>query len=250
MENFLTVRQVQDLLKVDRITVYRMLNDGRLKGIKIGQQWRFPQAEMDRFLGSEDTTQVSSSTNASFIDASFPTHCIQTIQNLFAEISGIGAVVVDLHGNNLTTFSRSCKFCTLMMTSPSGRAACQSCWKGAAEKSTTQNQFTCHAGMQFLAAPIHDQGIQIGALITGLFYLRQPDRQVEQTRIQQLAHQHHIDEAQLLAAAEDIQVIPDQMRSQVEQWPQHTVNAMHSILNERSGFLNRLQKIANLTQVY
>ena len=31
MENFLTTKQVQNLFKVDRITVYRMLQDGRLK---------------------------------------------------------------------------------------------------------------------------------------------------------------------------------------------------------------------------
>jgi excisionase family DNA binding protein len=39
---YLTTRQVQNILQVDRITIYRMLQDGRLKGVKIGQQWRFP----------------------------------------------------------------------------------------------------------------------------------------------------------------------------------------------------------------
>ena len=34
MTDLLTTRQVQDILKVDRITIYRMLQDGRLKGVK------------------------------------------------------------------------------------------------------------------------------------------------------------------------------------------------------------------------
>ena len=50
MEDLLTTREVQELLHVDRITVYRMLSDGRLKGVKIGQQWRFPAREVDRLL--------------------------------------------------------------------------------------------------------------------------------------------------------------------------------------------------------
>ncbi len=53
MDDLLTTKQVQDILKVDRITVYRMLNDGRLKGVKIGQQWRFPAREVERLLSGE-----------------------------------------------------------------------------------------------------------------------------------------------------------------------------------------------------
>ena len=41
MDVLLTTREVLDMLKVDRITIYRMLQDGRIKGVKIGQQWRF-----------------------------------------------------------------------------------------------------------------------------------------------------------------------------------------------------------------
>ncbi len=49
MEDLLTTREVQELLKVDRITIYRMLQDGRLHGMKIGQQWRFPK-RVERLL--------------------------------------------------------------------------------------------------------------------------------------------------------------------------------------------------------
>ena len=45
MAELLTTKQLEDLLKIDRITVYRMLNDGRLKCVKIGNQWRFPRNE-------------------------------------------------------------------------------------------------------------------------------------------------------------------------------------------------------------
>src|SRR5947209_1519359 len=50
MSELLTVKEVQELLKVDRITVYRMLKDGRLTGVKIGHQWRFSRQEIDSLL--------------------------------------------------------------------------------------------------------------------------------------------------------------------------------------------------------
>jgi excisionase family DNA binding protein len=250
MTDLYTVRQVQQILKVDRITIYRMLNDGRLKGIKFGQQWRFPHTEIDRLLGVTDLPEETQSDSAiTLADNTFPTHCIQTIQNLFTDISRIGAVVVDMNGRNLTTFSRPCSFCSLMMSSPSGRTACQANWRDAAEKSPEMNHFTCHAGLQYLAAPIYDRGTQIGALITGQVYWQIPDRYEESERVQRLARLHHIDPVQLQNAALEVQVIPLEKQAQVENWPKSTVEAMHSILNERSGFLNRLQQIANLTQL-
>ena len=38
MPNLLTAKEVQELLSVDRTTIYRMLKDGRLKGVKVGNQ--------------------------------------------------------------------------------------------------------------------------------------------------------------------------------------------------------------------
>ena len=50
MEELLTTKQVLDILQVDRTTIYRMLKDGRLSGVKVGQQWRFPRSEVEDLL--------------------------------------------------------------------------------------------------------------------------------------------------------------------------------------------------------
>jgi excisionase family DNA binding protein len=250
MEEFYTVRQVQDILKVDRITIYRMLNDGRLKGIKIGQQWRFPQSEIKRMVsGDLLSAPINTSPTNNLTEAGFPTHCIQTIQNLYSEISRISALVLDMEGNPLTSFSQPCRYCTLLLSSATGREACRVCWKESAELSVRQTHFTCHAGLQYLAVPIYDRGRQIGALLTGQFYWQSPDRYEESERVQKLAATHHIDPDELQSAVLDVQIIPNERHAQVESWPRHAVDAMHSILNERSGFMQRLQQIADLTQV-
>jgi len=53
MNNMLTAKDVQELLQVDRSTVYRMAEDGRLPAVKVGKQWRFPADQLQHSLGSQ-----------------------------------------------------------------------------------------------------------------------------------------------------------------------------------------------------
>jgi excisionase family DNA binding protein len=50
VDDLLTTRRLQELLRVDRITIYRMLNDGRLRGFKVGGQWRFSRRKIEAWL--------------------------------------------------------------------------------------------------------------------------------------------------------------------------------------------------------
>ena len=43
IEALVTVRDAADVLQVSRITVYRMIRDGRLYAFKIGHNWRIPK---------------------------------------------------------------------------------------------------------------------------------------------------------------------------------------------------------------
>ena len=52
MPDLLTTTQVQDLLQVDRTTIYRMVESGRLPAIRVGKQWRFSRPEIERWLGT------------------------------------------------------------------------------------------------------------------------------------------------------------------------------------------------------
>ena len=50
MTDLLTTSQVQDKLRVDRTTIYRMVEDGRLPAIRVGKQWRFQEDAIERWL--------------------------------------------------------------------------------------------------------------------------------------------------------------------------------------------------------
>ena len=53
MQRLLSARQVQDILHIDRSTVYRMAEDGRLPAIRVGKQWRFPAEEIYALVAAQ-----------------------------------------------------------------------------------------------------------------------------------------------------------------------------------------------------
>ncbi len=252
MNDLLTSRQVQEILKVDRITVYRMLNDGRLKGVKIGQQWRFHLSEVERMLGINQPVGDYIPTNS---DTNFPTHCVQTIQDLFAEVSQISAVVIDMQGNPLTQISHPTDFCQILLSSSSGLNACRTSWQSFSRDSAVvdgaagSKYFTCHSGLHYIGAPIMEKDTQIGLFLAGQFYWQPPDPREEAQRIRRLASVHHVPLQDLQDAAKKIPVIEPDQHPRVESWPFTAARAVQSILYERIGFLDRLQQIANLTQL-
>lgn len=46
----LTVREVADTLKVNLMTVYRWIREGRIEQIKIGRSVRIDEKELERFV--------------------------------------------------------------------------------------------------------------------------------------------------------------------------------------------------------
>jgi len=252
MTDLLTSRQVQVILKVDRITIYRMLQDGRLKGIKIGQQWRFQLSEVERMLGI-NLPAVESVPGSS--DPNFPTHCVQTIQDLFAEISQISAVVLDTQGNPLTQISHPTEFCQILLSTPGGANACLTSWQSFARDSAAvkgsmgSKYFTCHSGLHYIGAPIMEKGAQIALFLAGQFYWQPPDPREEAQRIRRLAAAYNVSLQDLQDAAQKIPVIEPDQHPRVESWPFTASLAVQSILHERIGFVERLQQIANLTQM-
>jgi excisionase family DNA binding protein len=252
MNDLLTTRQVQDILKVDRITVYRMLQDGRLKGVKIGQQWRFPQREVERMVGINlPVEEINPAANP---DPTFPAHCVQTIQDLFADVGQISALVVDMQGNPLTEISHPTSFCQLLLSSGSGVNSCRASWQAFARDSVAVNGatggkfFTCQAGLQYIGAPIFDRDVQIGLFLAGQFYWQVPDPREEIERVRRLASNHALPLNELQDAAREIPVIDPSLHSRVEIWPFTAARAVQSILHERLCFIERLHQIANLTQ--
>jgi len=52
---FLTVKEVANILKVGNMTIYRYIKAGKIEAYKVGKDYRIKKAELDKFLVSIKT---------------------------------------------------------------------------------------------------------------------------------------------------------------------------------------------------
>ena len=52
-QKVLTTTEAMEYLRTTRVTVFKMIKDGRLKTNKVGREYRFLKSELDRFLRGE-----------------------------------------------------------------------------------------------------------------------------------------------------------------------------------------------------
>jgi excisionase family DNA binding protein len=247
VNDLLTTKELQKLLKIDRTTVYRMLKDGRLTGIKIGEQWRFAREEINALLNGAPPSGSEQIPPGSLPSVVLPLHCIQHIQNLFAEIAAVGSVTVAASGEPLTEISNSGRFCNLILASQSGRRACIASWTKLADQ---QPRFlACHAGLQYARARIEVNGKLEAMLIAGQFYAAFPSGDEETARIQRLAKQHGLDPEALAAAAREITILDASKQPRIGAWLQSVAVTFEEIGRERADLMGRLQRIAEMSAV-
>jgi len=245
MGDLLTTREVSELLAVDRTTVYRMINDKRLVGIKVGQRWRFPREEVEALLGGKPSPATPDLPREII-----PVAAIQAVQDVCAEMVEVGAVTTDNNGTPLTTLSNSCRFCNMIQSTESGAQACQDSWRNLAEQSDQNPRFvTCHAGLQYARAQIEVQQEPRAMIIAGQFYTIPPDAVRNEETLRELAGRHGLDPEVLLSAAADLPVLDERKRNEISTWLLRVAQTFANLAEDRAKLLNRLQRIAEMSTV-
>jgi excisionase family DNA binding protein len=253
VDDLLTTKQLQRLLQVDRITIYRMLNDGRLRGFKVGGQWRFSRREIEQWLFEQradlDLMEAPLAAGADLMPSlqALPLSCIQTIQAVFAEALDIAAVTTDLDGIPLTDISNSCDFCNLILSTPEGHARCAASWKRG-----HSGQFqSCHAGLLCASLAIVVGGQRV-AITAGCQFTTQLPEEIDHgwlSGLPTLAAGLGLDERELRDAAGSVQVMSQERLSHISRLLRRVVDTFSEIGQERLSLLSRLQHIAEISSI-
>ena len=53
MEAPMTVKELSEYLKLDRMTIYKMLKEEKIPASRIGHQWRFFREDIDAWIRSK-----------------------------------------------------------------------------------------------------------------------------------------------------------------------------------------------------
>lgn len=134
MANFLTSQDIQELINVDRSTVYRMAEDGRLPAVKIGRQWRFPADRVSEQLGLEPSTPTrvvdpSGGSAAARLGDLLPPGVADPIAELIGELFGLMAVITDMNGEPITAVANPCGYYSAIAQQPGAVDACLHQWQ-------------------------------------------------------------------------------------------------------------------------
>lgn len=142
MADLLTTRQVQELLRVDRTTIYRMVEGGQLPAIRVGKQWRFAQADLERWLqgagqpraDTQPTPRVTQLPRPALSSAPaapglLPLPYVQMLQDAFAEALGVTIVITDMAGHPLTHVSNSCGLYSFVLRDDEAVTRCIQDWQ-------------------------------------------------------------------------------------------------------------------------
>lgn len=167
--SLLTTKQVQELFRVDRSTIYRMAEDGRLPAVKVGRQWRFPADRVESLLGQPGETtapdvETVPGNGAVLLDTVLPPDTAQAVADLAADLFGVMAVVTDMSGRALTTVSNPCGYFTSVFNAVYTPDRCSEGWRRLGEEIDLEPHFLpSHLG--FLCARSF---IRIGPNLAGM----------------------------------------------------------------------------------
>jgi excisionase family DNA binding protein len=161
---YLTASDVTRLLRIDKSTVYRMAEDGRLPGVKVGRQWRFPADEVQRVLGIDLVVDTDSPAEASTIDLDRAA----ALTGLFADLYGVMAVVTDLDGRPLTEVINRSDYFTVLSENPGVLDTCIAEWGSrAADQDFQPTLQPSQFGFRCARAFIRSRFELVGMVIAG-----------------------------------------------------------------------------------
>ncbi|MEI8080782.1 MAG: helix-turn-helix domain-containing protein [Actinomycetes bacterium] len=142
---WLTALEVQELLNIDRSTVYRMAEDGRLPSIRVGRSWRFPADKITGMLAHDaepNTKPTSSPEPASTLvgeTTRYPANqepdrrVAQAAIDVAAELLGVMMVVTDMDGQPITDVANPCPWFAEHASDPDVLDQCVAEWKNLAD---------------------------------------------------------------------------------------------------------------------
>jgi len=170
----LTSRQVQELFQVDRSTIYRMAEDGRLPAVKVGRQWRFPSDHVENLLGGNSETAPPAPSPEAIAERSaalervLPPDTAQAVADLAADLFGVMAVVTDMTGRALTSVSNPCGYFEAVFNSVYTPDRCSEGWRRLGEAIDLEPHFVpSHLGFLCARSFIRTGTTLAGMVIVG-----------------------------------------------------------------------------------
>lgn len=123
----LTTRDVQQIIRVDKSTIYRMAETGRIPAVKVGRQWRFPEDRLHEWL--EGGSPASGRETSPPADRRLRTAALHAVAEYLAAATGTMAVLTDMAGRPLAGPANPCGLFQAVHSYPGVMERCVLGWQ-------------------------------------------------------------------------------------------------------------------------
>lgn len=253
MIEMLTAKDMQSLLQVDRSTIYRMAEAGRLPAIKVGKQWRFPKPQVDQWLQFSGATPAAPQTQPSAFSIKsdladlFPLQCVQLIQDTFADALGVMIVVTDINGHPVTEVSNPCGLFAAISDIPTALEKCLESWRQLAQDIDLEPKFSpSHLGLLCARAMI-----RVGAELKGMVFvggIAPKNWPPSPEQVQTMATEFGVSFETLEPHLNEVFELSTSEQARVLTFVQRIANIVAHIIDERNSLMGKLDAIAQLTR--
>ncbi|MFN2199952.1 MAG: PocR ligand-binding domain-containing protein [Caldilineaceae bacterium] len=253
MAGYLTTRQVQDILQVDRTTIYRMVDRGSIPAVKVGNQWRFPRAEVETWLHMKSSSVIGSSEvrhshESNEVVRLLPRECVQQIQDAFADALGVMILTTDMDGNPLTRPSNACGLYELATRVPDANRHCMEAWAAMARNPSMQPIFVeTPLGLK-CARGLVRVGSELSAMVV-LGCIAPKDWPPTLERLQDISVYLGVDPSLLEAQIEQVFYLDDNEQRRLLPFVQRIADVIAHIITERKQLFDKLESISELSRI-
>jgi excisionase family DNA binding protein len=249
--SMLTTKDLQQLLHVDRSTIYRMAEAGELPGVKVGRQWRFPAERINRWLAdrnmrpAETPETPTGEGNGDAFANLLPTTYLTSIGDLFGEMLGVMMVVTDMNGAPLADPSNQCGLFRLINEQPGAVARCVAGWRDLAHDLDLSPRFTpSHLGLLCARSYVRVGSELRGIILAGGIAPEQwPPTSAE---IEQISSDFGVDADDIRAHLDEVFHLDTDARQRVLDLLPRLARFLSEVANERTQLLSKLDAIAVL----
>lgn len=260
MANLLTTRQVQELLKVDRTTIYRMVESGQLPAVRVGKQWRFARADLDQLLNGAKTPLEATMTSAPMppvrplsppaqdeqpLRELLPLAAAQMIQDVVADALGVTMVITDMAGHPVTQVSNPCGLYHTLLADEEAVTHCIHEWQRLAGAVTLEPKFSPNDLGLLCARGL----IRTGNLLKGMVFVGgiAPDQwPPAREQVKAMATQFKMAPQALAPHIDEVYRLDRRQRERVLSFIQRIADIFSLLLEDRQRVGNGVADLAHL----
>lgn len=251
MVSMLTTKDVQEIINVDRSTIYRMAESGKLPAVKVGRQWRFPADDLEAFLTAATAVPARETEDPPTTDLATQLlpGVAKPLADLLGSIFGVMVLVTDLEGDPLIEPSNPCGLFTYVHNSPQARDRCAATWRDLSSDPHLLPKFRpTPLGFKCARDLIRVNGETIGMVVMG--GVAPPDWPPAPDEVEALAGDLHVDPGGFAAHVDEVFRVGEDHEAWVLDFLPRVSALFSRIAKERSLLVERLDSIASLAATH